>query len=243
MKSSYTQYLPPVLWSYQSDPDQFLARMLHIFEKILTGINDGVPLVIEDREYWQIIDGLPQLAIEDREYCPFEQIINGLSQLFDPWRTPASFLPRLAAWLALDLPDVSEDQQRLLIAAIASIYQGRGTKDGLLDLLAIYGAGCGRPRIAIDDGEALFAGRLGAGDTTLVPLAYSRTFMAQLADKAVEVAQLLYPCALALGQDGSIIVVDQGDLPGILPAIWQLSPAGEAPYTSSQNDGQHPRPL
>ncbi len=34
--SDYLQYLPPVLWSRESDPNQFLGRMLRIFEKILT---------------------------------------------------------------------------------------------------------------------------------------------------------------------------------------------------------------
>lgn len=36
--SSYLKYLPPVLWSRERDPTQFLGRMLRIFEKILTGI-------------------------------------------------------------------------------------------------------------------------------------------------------------------------------------------------------------
>lgn len=35
--SSYTQYLPPILWSPESDPSQFLGRMLRILERILTG--------------------------------------------------------------------------------------------------------------------------------------------------------------------------------------------------------------
>ncbi len=36
--SSYVKYIPPVLWSAENDPSQFLGRMLRIFEKILTGI-------------------------------------------------------------------------------------------------------------------------------------------------------------------------------------------------------------
>jgi hypothetical protein len=36
-KSSYLSYLPPVLWSKEHDPSQFLGYMLRIFEKILTG--------------------------------------------------------------------------------------------------------------------------------------------------------------------------------------------------------------
>jgi phage tail-like protein len=37
--SSYVKYIPPVLWSAENDPAQFLGRMLRIFEKILTGIS------------------------------------------------------------------------------------------------------------------------------------------------------------------------------------------------------------
>ena len=38
-KSSYLSYLPPVLWSKEHDPSQFLGYMLRIFEKILTGFS------------------------------------------------------------------------------------------------------------------------------------------------------------------------------------------------------------
>jgi phage tail-like protein len=36
--SSYTAYLPPVLWADENDPQHFLARLLRIFERVLTGI-------------------------------------------------------------------------------------------------------------------------------------------------------------------------------------------------------------
>ena len=41
-QSSYLKYLPLALWSQENDPQQFLGEMLRIFEKILTGIPDGV---------------------------------------------------------------------------------------------------------------------------------------------------------------------------------------------------------
>ena len=42
-KSSYVQYLPPVLWAGEDENAPFsLGGMLRIVEKVLTGINDGV---------------------------------------------------------------------------------------------------------------------------------------------------------------------------------------------------------
>lgn len=43
--SSYTKYLPSVLWSSETDPSQFLGRMLCLFEQLLTGITIEVTLV------------------------------------------------------------------------------------------------------------------------------------------------------------------------------------------------------
>ena len=41
--SSYLNYLPPVLWSSRAAAGGFdLGRMLCVFEKMLTGIDDGV---------------------------------------------------------------------------------------------------------------------------------------------------------------------------------------------------------
>src|SRR3954467_14707486 len=41
--SSYLQYLPPVLWSPETDRRQMLGRHLRIHEKILTGLSaDGL---------------------------------------------------------------------------------------------------------------------------------------------------------------------------------------------------------
>ena len=43
-KSSYLQYLPPVLWEHDPPAPEFsLGAVLRIFEKVLTGIADDVP--------------------------------------------------------------------------------------------------------------------------------------------------------------------------------------------------------
>jgi phage tail-like protein len=251
--SSYRQYLPPVLWSGEHDPDQFLGQVLCIFEKILTGIPDRIPLTHGRRG----------------EYLPFEQIIDELPRLFDPWRTPTAFLSELAAWLGLALPDWSEYQQRALIAAIASIYQRRGTKQALLEYLDIYGARYGRPRITIDDGEALFRARFrddGLAQLTTItyshPVTRVKTTRSEeepsLIVKTTTALVLVRPVALAVAQDNTIIVIDQDgglyitttttDKDGqktteqtkTAPAIWRLTTSGEATYSG---DPPLPQPL
>jgi hypothetical protein len=50
-QSSYLRYLPQVLWSSESDPEPLLGQALCVFEKILTGIADGVPIRSGGAEY------------------------------------------------------------------------------------------------------------------------------------------------------------------------------------------------
>ena len=49
--SSYLDYLPPFLWSDENDHEQFLGRMLRIFEKILTGLPDDIVVGRENEAY------------------------------------------------------------------------------------------------------------------------------------------------------------------------------------------------
>jgi phage tail-like protein len=210
--SSYIDYLPSVLWSAESDEKQFLARWLCGFEKILTGITDDVPFAD----------------------VPLEQIIDRLPHLFDPWRTQARFLPMLAAWVGLTIPEGWEqDEYRLrkLISEIVPIYEQRGLKRGLHTYLDIYAATAARPRIAIDDGEALFRVTiLPDGAVRMHVLAHTHR---ALTDGDISNVALLHPSAVAVDADGSIIVADAGsndtaeDVP---PALWRVSRSGELPF-------------
>ena len=228
--SSYLQYLPPTLWSRESDPHQFMGQMLCIFEKILTGIDDGVALT--------------HAGQVDR---PFEQIIDELPQLFDPWRTPLAYLPMLAAWLGAEqpawlegeLPAQREALLRPLASALAAIYQQRGTKAGLLKYLDIYATAYGQPRITVDDGEALFRARSGDdGMARLITIARSHTVT--VGQPPVTVTVLLHPVAIATSHSGSIFLADAGDpdaTTSIPAAIWRLTETGEVTYS-----GSPPRP-
>src|SRR4051812_32036286 len=102
--SSYGAYLPPFLWSPESDPEQFLLQFLCIFEAILTGRDDmaGPLRTLRNGQY--------------REDLPYEKMIDQLPDLFNPWRVPPRFLPFLAGSLGLTLDKTWDQyQQRRMI--------------------------------------------------------------------------------------------------------------------------------
>ena len=122
-ESKYLQYLPSIYQRGKEDSSQvFLGNFLKAFEKIFSGINDGVS-----------IDGKPVEGIEE--------ILDNIHYYFDPGETPAEFLKWLAGWVALTLKeseDWSEPKKRELISQIVPLYQKRGTKEGLEEYLKIY---------------------------------------------------------------------------------------------------------
>ena len=272
--SSYTRYLPAILSSPENDPNQFLGRMLRIFEHLLTGIDPDeaadatIVQAVDDRielaspaEAGQFqagdiltIDGVARRLCVKQVSGPVIRLtamlddtrpgttlagetlrlsrdgalndtIAGLPALFDPWRTPAHFLPWLASWLALPLePEWSEYQRRKFVSEILNIYQQRGLKQGLLTYLDIYATTEERPRIAIDGGEAVFRGRWATdGSADLKAVAYSHV--------AADVPVLLHPSAIAVDRDNNYIVADQGgDVEPAPAALWKLAGTGEIPY-------------
>lgn len=68
-----------------------------------------------------------------------EKEVDDIPKLFDPWKTPSTFLSWLASWVALELDkDWSELKSRTLIRHIVSLYRKRGTLRGLEKYLRIY---------------------------------------------------------------------------------------------------------
>lgn len=242
--STYTKYLPPILWSPERDPTQFLARMLCIFEEILTGIpSDSDEMPVEATNY---IDSRLDLSADN----PLAKIIDKIPQLFNPWRTPPEFLPWLASWVGLELepewlelePEWNEYQQRKFISDILSIYLQRGTKQGLLTYLDIYSASESRPRIAIDDGEAVFRAKLTTDSLLqLKTMAYSRV----VGEGEGAVAVLLHPTAIAIDRDNNYIIADRGSEVENQwqPALWKMSSTGEIPYQRVENSLPVPKPI
>jgi phage tail-like protein len=107
------QALPAI---YQDDP--FLGKFLQAFEDILLGT-----------------DQPPQ----PQQPPGLENEISRLATYFDPEQTPKDFLQWLSGWVALSLRDDWEEAaQRRFISRIVSLYQKRGTKAGLKELLRTY---------------------------------------------------------------------------------------------------------
>jgi phage tail-like protein len=217
--SSYVDYLPSALWSQENDSSQFLGRMLLIFERILTGTPDGISI-----RHGTHVD------------YNFEKTIDELTQMFNPWKTDKKFLPWLASWVALTLPeDLSEYQKRKIISDIVSIYQKRGLKECLHAYLDIYVTEA-KPRIAIDDGDAILrATFLDNGTATLHSVAHSNEVLGQVI--------LLHPSAIATDCKNSYIVVDHGNpfLSPPQPALWKVSSTGDIDYTLT-GDQKIPKP-
>jgi phage tail-like protein len=122
-KCTYLEYLPEIY--RESD---FINRYLKIFERILSGIDDD--------------DDAPL------DYLGIEQLLDQISDYFDPDSTPEEFLGWLAGWVALELPENwREDVKRKLIQRIVQLYKKRGTKQGLEEFLEIYYG----PGVSIDE--------------------------------------------------------------------------------------------
>jgi phage tail-like protein len=71
----------------------------------------------------------------------FEETLDTIHDYFDADRTPPSFLPWLAGWVALTLKEEKgwdEAKKRRLISQIVPLYKKRGTREGLEEYLKIY---------------------------------------------------------------------------------------------------------
>jgi phage tail-like protein len=107
-QSSYLDYLPAVFRQ-----EQFVGRFLLAFETVLSGAGADTP-------------GL-------------ETIIGRVADYLDPVTTEADFLPWLAGWVTLILrADWDEETKRTFIRQIVPLYRLRGTRAGLLRMLALY---------------------------------------------------------------------------------------------------------
>ena len=100
------------------------------------------------REHLPAIFGQPEaqkelldhlLSLFESFFDDTEAKIRHLGKLFDPEATPASWLPWLAGWLALDLDESwPEAQQREAIAHAFAKYARRGTASGLRESLRLF---------------------------------------------------------------------------------------------------------
>jgi phage tail-like protein len=208
-KSSYLQYLPSVLWDREVPAPGFsLGTMMLVFEKILTGVDDGVVIQHGDHDHKAI-----------------ETVIANLYQLFDPWFTPPEFLDRLASWVGLKLlSNWDEYQCRKAIAEITQIYWQRGLKTSLSQYLALYTVVETRPRIAIDNGNKILFSQPLPGQSAPVNSLVSQGHQ----NDPVSYTGLIRPWCIAAVPDGTLYVGDQGTGSHwpfqVNSQVWRISP-------------------
>jgi phage tail-like protein len=185
----------------------------------------AVPVKLIDRLH-VIHNGQPQ---QD-----FRTQIDQLARIFNPWRTRTELLEWLASWVALELPaDWSEFQKRRLISEMARIYLQRGLKRGVFTYLDIYATSPARPRITVDDGDAVLHVRF-APDGTAAPhgVAQSNSVSPRSVPN-LTVTALLHPTGLAFDSNNQLFVCDAGDTFLSVPrppALWRVGADGRVDY-------------
>ncbi len=227
--SSYLRYLPPVLWRDDPSPPEFsLGAMLRVFEKILTGIDDGVVVTHGGHDHDSI-----------------QTVIDRIFRLFDPWTTPPQYLDWLASWVALKFPAPwDEYQRRKVTAGIVQVYRKRGLKAGLTQYLDVYTVTDRRPRIAIDDCSKVLYTRPVPGRFAPIHTLLSQVDVTldKVRDFPIAVSGMIAPLCLRVGPDGSLFVgdagTDSGFVPTARPAVWQISP----PEYALEMAGAAPKP-
>jgi phage tail-like protein len=79
------------------------------------------------------------LMLFESFWRPIDLQLGAIDNYFDPWLTPARFLPWLAEWFHLELDENwTEAQQRRLLSSIMRLYRKRGTKQALQEYLEIF---------------------------------------------------------------------------------------------------------
>lgn len=137
--STYLALLPAV-YREGERPGQpnFVGRFLKNFEKLLTGIDDGVAT----------FEAAPDGSLTVRPAISIDELVDRIHDFFDPLFTPpvfenagdeAAFVSWLSGWVAL-VQNQTWDlrSQRRLLARIVPLYRQRGTKSGLEESLRIY---------------------------------------------------------------------------------------------------------
>lgn len=79
------------------------------------------------------------LAAFETIFASLESQIDTIATLFDPMSTREEFLQWLSSWVAFTLrSDIGIEQRRTFLAKIIPLYRRRGTKENLVELLAIF---------------------------------------------------------------------------------------------------------
>lgn len=149
MASRFIDYLPAIYQEGHASA-HLLDRFLLAFETILLGPEEDSNRKDENKD-----KNKEKRAGKNREDSSvgiqgLEQKIARLHELFNPDETPEDFLPWLASWVAFDLrADLPLHRRRKLLANIVPLYEIRGTKKYMEELLKLH---CDAV-VAVDDSE------------------------------------------------------------------------------------------
>jgi phage tail-like protein len=199
---------------------------------IAVGLNASYPMGADNVRVL-LGDGRPLARGGDVDPA-IDAILKRLHLLANPWRTEAERLPWLAQWVALDLDaDWSEYQTRKVIASAVEIYRHRGLRHGLHTFLDIYALKGARPRIAVDDGNALLRARVPGADREVLPYAIAQAHTVESA--AATASVLLHPTGVDVDVLNRYVVADEGDVSLSVPrppAVWRVAPHGDVDFAS-----------
>lgn len=119
MKKSYMDFLPSIFRGADKETAIFVEGFLKIFEKVLTGIDNGKKV--------------------DKELTGISESIDTIHKFFYPDDKYPEFIDWLSSWVGLVLKeDWSIQKKKDVISRIIPIYRMRGTKRGLEEYLNIY---------------------------------------------------------------------------------------------------------
>lgn len=165
----YMQYLPSAFHRGVGDRDDpFIERYLKIFERIVSGIEDGE--LEEKKGILEMLDIISDIfhprfsfLFDETEPTALPLLTSDEKTVFNRYfRTDDvddfmdKFLRWLAGWTALVLKEDWElEKKREVIAKILPIYRMRGTKKGLEEYLKIY---VGRHVTIIDEADPFRVG-------------------------------------------------------------------------------------
>lgn len=136
---SWLDYVPAVLREPDAADPGLLGGLLTGLEAVMTGAGDADAPGLE--ELLDGIDGPPERSLSGLERY-FTPLAPAGAAVPERHQAPPQFLDWLSDWVALALrADVTEAQQRALIANAVPLYAQRGTPAGLAALLALYDVG------------------------------------------------------------------------------------------------------
>nr|WP_062337180.1 phage tail protein [Herbidospora sakaeratensis] len=212
--SGYLDHLPAVLRSKD------LADLLDVFEKTLSGIDDGVAT----------------------PGAPLAPLIEALPDLYDPARTRPEFLPWLAGWLGFELPPGwTVAQRRRVVAGVMGLHLRRGTHQGLAELLDLAVPVAGRQRVTVDAGAKVLFARPAPGAPARVHTLLSQGPYLR-PDRTLAHSGLVSPQCLATTPAGDLLVGDAGGIGrSPAPGLWRVTRTGA--YADHTGAPPAPRPL